>query len=143
MNLDPHTHYEVIDDDKLDKGANRWTCPPPELPKSQRPVRYTVMSDTYTYHRKKTEPLRMVDATNPDRNLSYRTSEANRQILLSGVPENASIKDISTTFKTEILTRSDDLEEIKVDRVHKEAIVTLRTSRGRLTFTARRHFFII
>jgi hypothetical protein len=75
--------------------------------------------------------VQIVDVANSYMDRSTPTTEENRQILLTGIRKNISIKEIETILKSDLLKRSDDLEEIKVDRVHGEAVVTLKNGRGK------------
>ncbi|XP_060602291.1 uncharacterized protein LOC132755442 [Ruditapes philippinarum] len=76
------------------------------------------------------KPVRIVDVANTYMDLSTLTTDENRQILLTGIRKTISIKEIETILKSDLLKRNDDLEDIKVDRVHGEAVVMLKNGRA-------------
>ncbi|XP_060558409.1 uncharacterized protein LOC132718709 [Ruditapes philippinarum] len=114
--------YETIDEDTLDTNPKQSTYPPPQIPMLDPPNRAKSTSSL--------KSVRIVDVANSYMDRSTPTTEENRQILLTGIRKNISIKEIETILKSDLLKRSDDLEEIKVDRVHGEAVVTLKNGRA-------------
>ncbi|XP_053376729.1 uncharacterized protein LOC128547678 [Mercenaria mercenaria] len=145
--------YDFIDERKLDQpshinhnvnSSDSTPIPPPRpegnylppLPRGRPPSRTYLQ--TFPKTDRPLSPLRIIDHSEPE--WERMQLESGKQILIQGIPFGMPIKDVGISFETEILTEGDSFEDIKVDRTHREAVVTLKSRRVRNELLKRSEF---